>query len=235
MIKEEKICSACGILKSKEEFVIKAKENKLSSKCKKCKAKCKGVKERFIKNSRVFCIIDMAPKDKLIGPKIPKYLITEKQCATCGETKNIDEFEKTPKGEYNYRHSCKKCVRKAKTISERKTREKAWGNGKISLLDISVVKSKFKKQHPDIDYSFLTVDWYSKLIEEQNECCAICKKNIKSFVKRLVVDHCHKTGKVRGLLCHSCNTAIGNLRDNVEILKSAIDYIENPPHYKFDE
>jgi hypothetical protein len=41
-----------------------------------------------------------------------------------------------------------------------------------------------------------------------------------------VVDHCHATGKVRGLLCHNCNRALGLMQDNIENIKRAADYLE---------
>ena len=43
---------------------------------------------------------------------------------------------------------------------------------------------------------------------------------------KLVVDHCHATGKVRGLLCHNCNRALGLLKDKISVLKNAIQYLE---------
>jgi hypothetical protein len=61
---------------------------------------------------------------------------------------------------------------------------------------------------------------YIILSKEQKYLCKICKEK-----KKLFVDHCHKTGKVRGLLCHTCNAGIGLLRDNKTILLSAIDYL----------
>ena len=58
----------------------------------------------------------------------------------------------------------------------------------------------------------IDVDEYNTLLENQNNVCAICKKECESG-KRLAVDHCHESNKVRGLLCTKCNTAIG-LFDN---------------------
>lgn len=59
-----------------------------------------------------------------------------------------------------------------------------------------------------------------KLALAQNNKCAICKQE-----KPLCVDHCHNTQKIRGLLCDTCNRGIGFLKDNVEILQNAIDYL----------
>ena len=62
-----------------------------------------------------------------------------------------------------------------------------------------------------------------KWFEEQQEgCCAICKE----ATEKLFIDHDHKTGEVRGLLCHYCNTGIGLFRDDPERLKSAIEYLQ---------
>lgn len=67
----------------------------------------------------------------------------------------------------------------------------------------------------------LTEEEYKKMFIDQNNCCAICKKNNV----RLVIDHCHETGKVRGLLCDGCNQGIGCLKDNIENLKNSIKYL----------
>ena len=68
----------------------------------------------------------------------------------------------------------------------------------------------------------ITQEDYSRMYEEQEGRCKICgaKKDL------LHVDHCHKTGKVRGLLCEHCNPGLGYFKDNVEALRSAIAYLE---------
>ena len=55
--------------------------------------------------------------------------------------------------------------------------------------------------------------------------CPICKKLSIPGIKKIVLDHNHKTGKVRGYVCESCNTGIGRFDDDIEILKGAIDWI----------
>jgi len=74
----------------------------------------------------------------------------------------------------------------------------------------------------------ITKETYDILSNSQNNVCAICKKpnNIKNGkIKKLGVDHCHKTGRIRGLLCTKCNIGIGMLDDNVNFLESAIKYL----------
>ena len=64
---------------------------------------------------------------------------------------------------------------------------------------------------------------YLKMLQSQNGACAICG-DVKT---KYVIDHNHKTGKVRGILCHACNVGIGNLKDNSELLKKAAGYIKS--------
>lgn len=72
----------------------------------------------------------------------------------------------------------------------------------------------------------ITLEEYNSTLEEQNFCCAICHKHLSEFKRNLAVDHCHKTNKIRGLLCNSCNLVIGYADDNLDILKEAINYIK---------
>lgn len=71
----------------------------------------------------------------------------------------------------------------------------------------------------------ITIEEYNALLEKQNGVCAICQSKHKTM--RLSVDHCHKTGKVRGLLCGRCNTGIGMLLDSPELVTAAKKYLES--------
>lgn len=68
---------------------------------------------------------------------------------------------------------------------------------------------------------------YEQLFALQNGVCAICKEPEKcGRYKTLSVDHCHETGAIRGLLCNTCNRAIGLLKDSAAALRAAADYLE---------
>jgi hypothetical protein len=73
----------------------------------------------------------------------------------------------------------------------------------------------------------ITIDQYDALLKLQNNCCKICSTHESEFNKRLAVDHCHTTGKVRGLLCMACNILLGKAKDNINTLNNAIDYLNN--------
>lgn len=64
---------------------------------------------------------------------------------------------------------------------------------------------------------------FNKMLVKQKHKCKICKQKM---TKQLHVDHCHKTYKIRGLLCRDCNTGIGLLKENTTIIKNAIKYIK---------
>jgi hypothetical protein len=77
----------------------------------------------------------------------------------------------------------------------------------------------------------ITPERYSEIFKTQNGLCAICKHPETATrlgkVKSLSVDHCHTTGKIRGLLCSDCNTGIGKLKENKNIFLLAIQYLES--------
>ena len=73
----------------------------------------------------------------------------------------------------------------------------------------------------------ITEDDYTVLLTEQDGKCAICMTDKPTGKwKVFAVDHCHNTGKVRGLLCNECNRGIGLLKDSPELLQAAKDYLE---------
>ncbi len=75
----------------------------------------------------------------------------------------------------------------------------------------------------------LTAQEYWRIYEFQGRVCAICQR-ATGATKRLSVDHCHRTGVVRGNLCTTCNRhVLGHLRDDPQALRRAIYYLENPP------
>lgn len=77
----------------------------------------------------------------------------------------------------------------------------------------------------------ISLEEYNNMLLSQNNLCSICNQEETSLsslgkVKNLAVDHCHKTGKVRGLLCWKCNVSLGRFKDSIELLQNAIDYLK---------
>lgn len=76
-------------------------------------------------------------------------------------------------------------------------------------------------------YNFgISADEYMKMFSKQDGKCAICGTPNGVYKKSLAVDHCHKTQKIRGLLCLKCNHALGQMGDSIDLLRRAISYLE---------
>lgn len=76
----------------------------------------------------------------------------------------------------------------------------------------------------------IPISKYKEMSKKQGDVCAICGKEEmrkrKSEVVRLSIDHNHKTGEIRGLLCHKCNVGLGHFSESVEFLLKAISYLK---------
>lgn len=145
-----------------------------------------------------------------------------KDCTKCGEQKKFAEFSKDNNQSSGLRPDCKKCV--SKYYYENKSRinknHKIWRNKNIQKLRNKDLKNKYN----------ITLNDYDKLLREQSSKCAICnKKEIRKAnngkIKRLAIDHNHKTGKVRRLLCQKCNSALGYVNEDIDILQTMIKYL----------
>ena len=140
-----------------------------------------------------------------------------KQCTKCKKWKDESCFFKEKKGKNGLRSMCKICDYKI-TKAHRKLPHV---HQKFLL---TARKNNLKKEFG------ITIAQYDEMFEQQNGVCAICgkKETMKNQygVRRLSVDHDHKTGKIRGLLCAGCNFVLGTMKDSKErILKAAI-YLE---------
>jgi hypothetical protein len=138
-----------------------------------------------------------------------------KICKTCSEEKPVDEFPKNIKYQDGIRPNCVECHRKYQNNSYHEHKHKRPYDYKNDR------DSKLKRIY-GISYSE-----YLTMLEAQGGCCAICGTNDTGKRKAFAVDHCHETGKIRGLLCSNCNTGIGNLRDDIGLLERAIEYLRN--------
>lgn len=148
-----------------------------------------------------------------------------KVCFTCKIEKDESEFgvrKATKDGLYG---SCYDCAAARGREWEKKNRELS-----------RQMDRTWRKANPDKvrqhkrncvlrrDYG-LTPEDYSAVLEFQKNLCPICKNPLKTPN----VDHSHRTGETRGLVCWHCNNALGKFRDDIELLKAAVEYLENHP------
>ena len=85
---------------------------------------------------------------------------------------------------------------------------------------------KYRRDYHLSKFYGVSQEWYDQKLEEQNHACYICNRpHADGRYGQLYVDHDHKTGKVRGLLCQDCNHGLGKFFDNVDYLEKAIMYL----------
>lgn len=128
-------------------------------------------------------------------------IATHKECCTCREMLPVGNFGHVAGDAVKRRSSCKKCL-----------------NAKRSESQFNSVLIKHG----------LTIESYNEILTAQGGKCAICRAESVGNPRMRVwcVDHCHATGKVRGLLCSRCNLAIGNFNDDLALMSKAMQYIQ---------
>jgi len=108
---------------------------------------------------------------------------------------------------------------------------RAWEKANPELVSMQRVRRRIKamnaKINGDLKYHYdITLEAYNEALKAQGGVCYICKKlEVTSRTNRLVVDHDHSTGKIRGLLCHRCNCGLGYFKDDPVLIEKALDYL----------
>ena len=129
-----------------------------------------------------------------------------KDCLDC--TTPLSESNMHPSLLRSQSYICKQCSAK---------RSERWRKNNPDRLRVLDRKNKLKYKYG------LTVEQYNELLSFQEGVCALCMKEHKR--RPLNVDHCHSTGKIRGLLCDKCNLAIGLLGDSIELALRIVRYL----------
>lgn len=114
---------------------------------------------------------------------------------------------------------------KTKNIKSQRDKERYQAN-KEEKKKFYHVNKKLMKGRQLVKKYGITLEEYNLRLKNQNNVCAICKSSENTGGRALAVDHDHETGKIRGLLCSKCNVSLGNINDNVEILRKMIQYLE---------
>lgn len=168
-----------------------------------------------------------------------------KVCTGCNTLKLPSEFYKDRKTPDGFQHHCKVCRGPVQLASYMKNREKRRAAGRANYWknrDRYLASNRaYKSANPEciekqklsrVRYFGINRDEYLRMSEAQGHLCAICRLpervKIKGKLITLAIDHCHKTGAIRGLLCAACNRALGGFGANKETLARAIEYLSAP-------
>ena len=175
-----------------------------------------------------------------------------KICTKCKRALPLTAFNKDSKSKDGLKHNCKDCRQAYAQTPKQKQHHKEYAQrpevkerrrcerrdsykktGFTETMKRALMKyrstEKFRKTAREYRRKQIylqlgiTLRKYDELFEKQNGVCAIC--GLPEIMKRLCVDHNHRTGEVRGLLCSQCNILLGCANDNIETLEKAKEYL----------
>ncbi len=141
-----------------------------------------------------------------------------KICSKCKIEKDINNFHFNSKEEGTRKSKCKDCQAKYIQSYKAKNPDKVkdiWRKASRKYINYDIRRNKTLKKYG------LDLQSYNNLFDKQNGGCKICGDKVN-----LCVDHNHKTGKIRGLLCNGCNRGIGFMKENISNLEKAILYLK---------
>ena len=147
-------------------------------------------------------------------------LVTEKLCPRCSTTKPSSDYSLARATSDHLQKWCRECVRQHHKANPASGRVRSAGHYKSLSKDEKLfiaLRQRLRKYG-------LTHSQYESMLASQGGLCAICDEPCKTG-HNLAIDHCHKTGKVRQLLCVECNTMPGKAREREDLLLKAIEYL----------
>lgn len=161
-------------------------------------------------------------------------------CRRCQTWKDFSEFGKSKVGVAGIKANCRVCENElarqryasGEVGARRKEQKRLYDKARYerrkaegAQLGGDPVKARTRMLRRNYG---LTPEAYDAMVEAQNNQCLICRVSGEELRdNRLVVDHCHATGTVRGLLCHKCNLLLGHVDDTIERLERAILYLRD--------
>lgn len=149
-------------------------------------------------------------------------LSKRKACRKCSLSKCLDWLPRyARKGslpDENGNKKCSKCL-ESKNVSN-------FVKAKNTMDGLSSSCKKCQRNYACIKNYGITLEDYDNLLKSQGGKCACCRKNQEEHEKTFHIDHCHKTGKVRGIVCFHCNSALGMIKDSIETTENIISYLK---------
>jgi hypothetical protein len=175
-----------------------------------------------------------------------------KKCTTCKIQQPLSEYRKDKSRANGIHPTCNTCNKVIQKRWYKNNKEKAILSSKERYVkNKDEINAKRKQQRIDnpeeirakaranynpiagkvaswkrVGMKNMTYDKYLLMLKKQNYCCDICGIHQDKLKRNLDVDHNHNTGNVRGLLCTPCNSGIGKLKDSINMLEKAINYLK---------
>lgn len=127
---------------------------------------------------------------------------------------------------YSKNAQCIECLK----ISKLKYKNSDKSKETVRLYNLNY--QRVNKERQRAAFYGLTLEQFASMQSDQKGLCLICDNPFGDNPKNMHIDHCHSTGKVRGLLCHSCNIGLGKFKDDPELLTKAIEYLKRHGQYE---
>ena len=151
-----------------------------------------------------------------------------KLCTGCDTEKEESAFSRNARTKDGLNPRCKACHKAYYDANKERLQENIRRYHKENDKKIKAKQRAYDRNHSEMHFHAqlkrnygLSPEDYQAMFVEQEGRCYICRQNVK-----LNVDHDHETGKVRGLLCTACNSALANLKDSLDSLHRAVQYLE---------
>lgn len=149
-------------------------------------------------------------------PALPK-----KKCTVCGKEKKLIEFVKNSRAKSGYSSMCKKCNQKISKEYRANNPDKVKNYNSSPARVLRNYETRMMRE-----YGLLLTD-VQRMLEQQDHKCPICGVTIGIGANyTAVVDHCHTTGEIRGMLCDLCNRGLGHYQDSPSIMVKAAEYLK---------
>lgn len=145
-----------------------------------------------------------------------------RHCGKCGQDKPLAEFSRS-KNKSSWCRAC--CAESARTWRQANLEKARQYDRDRQDRQRTGQAKEWARFYRWLTRHGLRPEDYHELFERQGGVCAICR-NPAPERQFLHIDHCHETGKVRGLLCPACNMGLGQFRDRTDLLSGAIKYLE---------
>lgn len=151
-----------------------------------------------------------------------------KRCSHCNQDKSLDQFgndRSRPDGKFSY---CKSCVHESRDTEAERARIRKQNTKRRESSEVRAKRVETERERRYKNLYGISLEEYEVLLDFQDGRCAICHRLPKT--KRLAVDHDHKTGEVRGLLCFMCNHSLHE-RITMDWITEAAAYLDVPPAF----
>lgn len=221
-----RVCTKCGERQPFDAFHRQTSgSEKRDASCKKCanaqvRAWQLNNPERSLEHAR------RSREKRRKPPRVSDLVTGVRTCSRCKIEKLIAAFPPKPGGRDGINAACRACISTANKARYLKHHDRELARGRMrAVRDREKIREYSRHYRMLVRFGITVADW-ERLFESQGKACAICKR-LDPDGRHWHTDHCHETGKLRGILCRRCNLGLGWFDDSTEKLRDATQYLHD--------